>query len=228
MYIAPELLARMPALTVVLDNNVTIAIPADQYTQVGTWFGWPPLLSLLFIIGFCVLCFGLLSLSLFGGRWRFLFSSPPTSTGRHVVGRYSRCCRCGRGCFGCLFLPVVVHWSFVVGAFGLAFGFWPVVVAAAATDWMAASTANTKSPNQTHGKSSALAPPPSPPPPNKTHTNTTTTTTQEFRVPEVDVPLRALKIVRGGRFVLGQTALNHVYFEIDRKRKSIGFAKCVR
>lgn len=41
------------------------------------------------------------------------------------------------------------------------------------------------------------------------------------------MPLRALKIVRGGRFVLGQTALNHVYFEIDRKRKSIGFARCV-
>lgn len=49
--------------------------------------------------------------------------------------------------------------------------------------------------------------------------------TQEFRVPEVDVPLRALKIVRGGRFVLGQTALNHAYIEVDRKRKSIGFAK---
>lgn len=48
---------------------------------------------------------------------------------------------------------------------------------------------------------------------------------QEFRVPEVDVPLRALKIVRGGRFVLGQTALNHAYIEIDRRSKSIGFAK---
>jgi hypothetical protein len=48
---------------------------------------------------------------------------------------------------------------------------------------------------------------------------------QEFRVPEVDVPLRALKVVRGGRFVLGQTALNHAYIEIDREKKSIGFAK---
>jgi len=42
------------------------------------------------------------------------------------------------------------------------------------------------------------------------------------------VPLRALKIVRGGRFVLGQTALNHVYFEIDRRSKTIGFARWVR
>ncbi len=41
------------------------------------------------------------------------------------------------------------------------------------------------------------------------------------------MPLRALKIVRGGRFVLGQTALNHVYFEIDRRSKTIGFARCV-
>ncbi|GAB5034025.1 aspartyl protease [Nannochloropsis oceanica] len=49
--------------------------------------------------------------------------------------------------------------------------------------------------------------------------------TQEFRVPEVDVPLRALKIVRGGRFVLGQTALNHAYVEIDRSSKTIGFAR---
>ena len=36
MYIAPELLARMPTLTIVLDNNVTIAIPSDQYTQVNS------------------------------------------------------------------------------------------------------------------------------------------------------------------------------------------------
>lgn len=35
MYISPEMLASMPALTVELDNNVTIAIPSTQYTQVG-------------------------------------------------------------------------------------------------------------------------------------------------------------------------------------------------
>lgn len=48
MYISPELLARMPALTVVLENDVSITIPADQYTQVwrlgkrmGGWMdGW--------------------------------------------------------------------------------------------------------------------------------------------------------------------------------------------
>jgi hypothetical protein len=38
------------------------------------------------------------------------------------------------------------------------------------------------------------------------------------------VPLRALKVIRGKRFVLGQTVLNHVYLEIDRAAKTIGFA----
>ena len=35
MYISPELLAKMPALTVLLDGGVNITIPSDQYTQVG-------------------------------------------------------------------------------------------------------------------------------------------------------------------------------------------------
>jgi len=39
MYIAPELLAQMPPLVVMLDGGVNITIPSDQYTQVERAWG---------------------------------------------------------------------------------------------------------------------------------------------------------------------------------------------
>lgn len=48
--------------------------------------------------------------------------------------------------------------------------------------------------------------------------------TVEFRIPEAPVPIRALKIIKSNRFVLGQTVLSRSYLEIDRDGKTVGFA----
>ncbi len=46
----------------------------------------------------------------------------------------------------------------------------------------------------------------------------------EFKIPEAPVPIRALKILKSNRFVLGQTVLSRTYLEIDRDAKTVGFA----
>lgn len=46
----------------------------------------------------------------------------------------------------------------------------------------------------------------------------------EFKPPDLPVVLRALKVVRGQRLVLGQTVLSKLYIEIDRKNKMMGLA----